>query len=173
MSEEVKIMAKKTTTTKSKLVRAAEWLDGLPSYLKGGLVNKWPIVISIVIVVVCLGVCLYLLKKMQTPGPEVTDQIQKQILDQVAADRAELEAKLEGLQADLFEYREKLRAIDEEIHVEAVERDKDHESIDSATTISGVDSVVYKRKGAGTVNAILRRPPGTETAAAGVDSNPY
>jgi len=156
---------------KSKLIRAAEWLDALPGVVKG-----WPwgqIAVIIVAICILIWVIIFTISRADSDS-QLIDSMQKQILDDVAQDREEMDRKIGELQAELFEYREQLKTLKEEIRISAEERDKDHEDIDNATSISDVNNVLRKGKSpTRTVNAVLKRPPPIEKDSRGMASNPY
>lgn len=159
-------------TKKTKTVRAAEWIDSALA----SLMKRWWVPVSLLVVAVCVVLCVLYLPSCDSLS--WTDAQQRVVLEQVAKDKAELEAKLEGLQAELFEYREQLRAIDEEIRAGARERNLIHENIDSATSIGGIDNALRKAgKRAGntvnTVNAVLKRPTGVAGTTSRLDTDPY
>jgi len=142
--------------------------------------QKWiwgnlPIIIAMVLSIPFLLVIFSEIRSCKQSNP--TDTSQKQILDHVAKDREEMERKIDELQSELFVYQERLDAIDEQVQQSAIEREKIHETIDSATTIRDIDNTI---RGKGTrkpvkrtVNAVLRRPTESEGTSGGMDSNPY
>ena len=143
--------------------------NALIKWLKNDLKDWLPLIVILVLFALTM--------RDRWDNSRAVDLAQKQIIERVARDREAMDKKIDALESELFEYRDQLQAIDEQIRQGAEEREEMHETIDSARTISDIDNALRKsaRKPVGkrTVNATLRRPPGISNSTAGVDSNPY
>ena len=160
--------------TISRLINAAKQFNSVISVVKKQPWQTWAIIVAIA----CVAIWIVLVHPSCGTNSD-TEAAQQQLLDEYAKEREEMNQKLDELQAELFEYQEQLRIIDDEIRASTEERERIHEEIDDATTISGIDAALRakrissKRRTVRTKRVELKRPSETEDSARGLDTNPY
>lgn len=156
---------------KGKLVKTAEWLEGLPTWFSG----RGPIVVSILIVIACIIICLFVVFRDRGDAAlmrEMIDESQAEIMESVKRGREEDAAEMEALQSKFYESELRIQEIDARIEEGAAERDEAHEEISNASTIGGVNAVLKRRKitGGGTT----RQTAANDLADTGrIDANPF
>jgi len=110
-----------------------------------GLAKEIMIVVIAVVVVacVCAGV-FYALRSCDsdTTGPDFLEDARDGVLDNVTEQRAENDRRLMELEAEVFDLRLQVEALDAEITESVIQREEIHDAIDQAVSIDDIDRIL-------------------------------
>ncbi len=100
------------------------------------------LIITILSIIIAIAVTLRSCNSSPEPETDYFKEARQQILDTVARERSENEAKLKLLEAELYELRVQMDDLDAEIEKSVEVRDEIHDAIDHAKSIDDIDRVL-------------------------------
>lgn len=108
--------------------------------------NLWPAVLFIVLVVVVLAVGLFFRLKgcddATSGGPDYLEDVRDNITEGVSEHRAENDARIEQLEAEVYELRLRVEELDAEVAQSVEQREEIHNALEQATTIDDIDRIL-------------------------------
>jgi len=114
------------------------------------LKDAWPAfaLVGGAILVVVLGVVFGASRCASTPEPlpqpDYFDDVKQQILNDVAAAEKERAERIAALEAELFQLRDEIAALDEEIERSVQERKEIHHALSNARSIRDIDRILKR-----------------------------
>lgn len=105
-------------------------------------------------------------------APDTTN-LQEELTEQLAAERYELQLKIEDLEKDLVELKTQMDSIKAEINTAMVERQKTNAKIRKARSISDINSILKLEWSDGSKLTAPIADTDTDSTARGIGTNPY
>jgi len=112
--------------------------------LKGLAKEIVPLIIASVIMG-CIGAVVFLSARScdsDTAGPDFLEDARDGVLDNVTEQRAENDRRLMELEAEVFDLRLQVEALDAEITESVIQREEIHDAIDQAVSIDDIDRIL-------------------------------
>lgn len=111
--------------------------------IKETLIQAAPAVLVVVAIAVLIALGIRATEGCSSgAGGDYFEDAKRAILEQVESDRAKSQERLEALEADLYDLRDQVDALDAEAKASAREREEIHDAIQNAATIDDVDRIL-------------------------------
>jgi septal ring factor EnvC (AmiA/AmiB activator) len=98
--------------------------------------------VAVAVAAIIVGALLAARGCSSTSGEDYLEDAKAAILDQVERERAGNQERLKALEADLYDLRDQVDALDAEARASAKEREEIHDAIENAASIDDVDRIL-------------------------------